>query len=338
MAPQLCNKVKDLIAMDYKSGISANLISIKYKISRKTAQNWIKKIINGEKFTRKVGSGRKSLIGEEEKELIIKLHKNDPFISLKRICLELKKWRGIVVSKSTVSRFFKKINIFTYNAAKKPMLSKKNINLRKRLSSEFLEMTLEDTDNIIFSDECKFNLYTSDGKTYVRRKKGDRLKLKNIRPTVKFGGGNIMVWACISSKGTGNLVFIEDTMNAIGYRTILVNNLIKSAKKMKLKNFYFMHDNDPKHTSRLVKEYLAKKRIKLLEWPPQSPDMNPIEQVWAFIKRELSKYGKMNKNDLKIKIMEIWKSLTPEFIKNYTRSFNKRCKAVYDANGKHTNY
>ncbi len=87
-----------------------------------------------------------------------------------------------------------------------------------------------------------------------------------------------MVWGCFSYHGVGLLVFIDGIMDPVKYVNILSNNLEDSARLMGLENYTFQQDNDPKHTSRLAKNYFEDKSIDLLPWPPQSPDLNPIEK------------------------------------------------------------
>ena len=96
-------------------------------------------------------------------------------------------------------------------------------------------------------------------------------------PTVKFGSGSIMIWGCFSSKGTGELQVIHGRMNGSMYREIIEKNLQKSATSLGHgRNFVLQHDNDPKHTAKLTKEWLENNGISTVNWPSQSPDLNQL--------------------------------------------------------------
>ncbi|GFW75749.1 transposable element Tc1 transposase [Trichonephila clavipes] len=103
---------------------------------------------------------------------------------------------------------------------------------------------------------------------------------KNVLPTLKYGGGNVMVWGCVAHNGAGNLAFIDNKINALAYIYVLRRNLLDSAKKLIMENvFIFQQDNDPKHTAIVTKTWLLYHNPRRLETPPQSPDLNPIENL-----------------------------------------------------------
>ena len=100
-----------------------------------------------------------------------------------------------------------------------------------------------------------------------------------------------------------------------------------------------MDDNAPIHRAGIVKDWCIKHLPNHPYWPPYSLDINPIENILAYIKSRLEEFeGKIHTlDDLKKAIDEIWHSLSPNFISNYIYSVNRRLPAV-DADGYHTKY
>ncbi|GFV23490.1 transposable element Tcb2 transposase [Trichonephila clavipes] len=129
--------------------------------------------------------------------------------------------------------------------------------------------------------------------------------------TAKHGGGSIMVWGFMAATGVGHLVIIDGIMNQYSYLNILKNNLSQSASKLGLDgSFTFQQDNDPKHTARVVREWLLYNVRKQIKKPTtQSPDLNPIEHLWDYLDRQIRKQEIKTKNDLKKAFLEEWQKI-----------------------------
>ena len=99
-----------------------------------------------------------------------------------------------------------------------------------------------------------------------------------------------------------------------------------------------MHDNDPKHKSKLVTENLAERNINVLDHPPQSPDFNPIEHFWDEIGRQVQKRHVSNRKRLKKEIEAVWETLLPETTQKLVESISRRLAEVIKNNGGHIHY
>ncbi len=101
---------------------------------------------------------------------------------------------------------------------------------------------------------------------YIWRKTNTAFHKKNIIPTVKHGGGSVMVWGCFAASGPGWLAIIDGTMNSALNQKILKENVWPSVCDLNLKRTWVMkQDNDPKHTSKSTSEWLKKNKIKVLK-------------------------------------------------------------------------
>lgn len=147
------------------------------------------------------------------------------------------------------------------------------------------------------------------------------------------------VWGCISTSGVGELVFIEDILDKNKYLDLLKQNLIKSATKMNIANhFKFYQDNDPKHKARIVQEWLLYNCPKVLHPPPQSPDLNPIENLWDELDRNIRKTPIRSKEELKIRLTEEWERISVDYLKKIILNMPKRLQHVVKQNGNPTKY
>ena len=203
----------------------------------------------------------------------------------------------------------------------------------------YLNKPIEFWHDVLFTDESKYNIYGSDGRTRVWRRPNTAYDPKNTIKSVKHGGGNVLVWGCIGGKGVGNLEIIDGIMDHRVYIDILKRNLRPSVTKIELTDkYYFQQDNDPKHMAHNTRMYLAYNTPHMLNTPPQSPDLNPIEQVWAYLEKNIRKHHISSRQTLIDALKEEWEKLDVNFLKKIVESMPKRLKAVIDNKGYPTKY
>lgn len=265
---ELTEAERETIVSLYKLGKKRVEIYTHMELPKSTVNNFIKSYKKTGSIKKKPRSGRPVLLtSREERSLVAKIRRNG-FTTKRKLIEMIKIDFKKTVSATTISRILKKNGIKCCSAAKKPLISPKNIKKRLQYVKEYGDWTISDWNKVIFSDETKIMLYTNDGRIKVYRKKGERFNHDKIKTTVKFGGLALMVWGCMSAAGTGSLHFINIKMDAKEYKSILENNLNNSAIKLGMgRNFVFMHDNDPKHKSKLVTEFLKKKKNKGFKSP-----------------------------------------------------------------------
>ena len=223
-----------------------------------------------------------------------------------------------------------------------PCLSKLHVPARLTWCQERVEWTQDQWDRISFSDESKFNLYGSDGRRYCRRDVGEEYLPQNVDERVKHGGGSVMVWGCITARGTGRLHRIVGNLNAAGLCDIYQESLLGTFDDywMTINNVIFQEDNDSKHTSRLAREWRATNDVTRLNWPANSPDLNPIENTWNEVDCRMRMRSRQphTLDELWLALPEEWKSLDFRYIRNLYTSMNRCVTAVAENKGLWTRY
>ena len=320
-------------------GQSARTVAREEGVSVATVYRIIKKHKDGLGYEYNEKSGRPRHFTERDERSMIRLLATGKCKNAEEIKAALKDYEG---STQTIRNALWRHGMRGRACRKKPLLSKKHRKRRLAFAKKYRSWGAEEWRRVIWSDESKFNVFGSDGRTWCWRKNGEAMKDLYVKPTVKHGGGNVMVWGCMTSHGVGYLCRIENGLDAELYQKILSEDYLGTLGWYGLepKNVIFQHDNDPKHTAKSTKQWLSDHKVEVLDWPPQSPDLNPIEHLWSEVERRLKQLSELPSTpaDLWDKMQDVWNEIDTEVCLNLIDTMPERIKDVIGAKGGYTRW
>jgi hypothetical protein len=225
---------------------------------------------------------------------------------------------------------------------KRPFLSKQHRRERLDFAITHQDWTVEDWKTVVWSDETKINRLGSDGRKWVWKKAGEGLSDRLVQGTKKFGGGSLMMWGCMLWEGAGYACRIDGRMDGELYTKILEDELQESLAYFSKdpSSVIFQQDNDPKHKCNKATTWFEDHGLKVLPWPAQSPDLNPIEHLWTHLKVKLGEYERPPAGILELweRVQVEWDKIEPEVCQNLIESMPSRVAAVLKAKGGYTKY
>ena len=312
------------IVADCKAGKSSiEAIARRFRVQPKTVRRiWARYEENGNVDDLDRPGRPRRTTPKQDTELvhIVRRHPDEPS---HRTSARLRERTGVNLAASTVRRRLVAEGLSARPFTSKPALSDKQKTARVAFAKRNRTRAWL---NVLFSDETKFLL--GSRKHLVRRYQGEKI----YKRTFKHPGG-VNVWGCFGSRGFGNVHIFRENMTAAVYVDILERHLLPSAKRAVPTSWIFQDDNDPKHRSRLAKQWLRDHNVKSLAWPSNSPDANPIENVWAPLKDRVAAREPATLDQLEQYIKEEWAKLTPDFALRLVQSMPRRMAALIDAGG-----
>uniref|UniRef100_A0A8C5P8K5 Transposase n=1 Tax=Leptobrachium leishanense TaxID=445787 RepID=A0A8C5P8K5_9ANUR len=312
-------------------------------VAKTTVWNTLKKKERTGELSNTNRPGRPGKTTVVDDRIILSLVKKTPFTTVGQI-KNTPQEVGVCVSKSTIKRRLHQSEYRGFTTRCKPLGSLKNRKARLEFAKQHLTKPSQFWNKILVSSVHRINLYQSDGKRRVWRRKGTAHDPKHTTSPVKHGGGSVMAWACMAANGTGSLVFIDDVtdkssrMNSEVFRAILSAHIQPNAAELIGRCFTVQLDNDPKHTAKATKEFLKGQKWNVIQWSSQSPDLNPIEHAFHLLKTKLKGKCPKNKQELKTVAVEAWQSITRDETQRLVMSMRSRLQAVIDCKGFATKY
>ena len=268
-------------------------------------------------------------------------HPRLPLRDLHHLICSLEAFPGKYPSYSTTYRYLKDSGILTIRLKRAQMIRNTNKVKRVDFAKLYIGKPLSFWRYVFWTDEMNVQAQPNGEIAYYRI--GPRTLPENIpyNLQVQSGGFSVMFWGGFTSFGFGPLVaFPKGKIDQHAYKKLLEETVVPYLKKLqakKRKKFVFMQDNAPSHKTKMVMQFLEDSKLDVFNWPPQSPDMNPIETVWAIIKARRKKlYGRATSRDELIKqVKDIWKTLPKELAFNLAMRSPKVLGQTIKARGGH---
>lgn len=266
-------------------------------------------------------------------DAIVDLAIDRRFVTPRGITHELQ----LALSHDTVRRRLDEAGLFGRVARKEYPFTPDHIRARLSFANGYASWTEANWDTVVWSDECHIEC-GQHGQVWVQRPVGAALDPQYIGHKVPHPP-RLSIWGCMSGTGVGGLHIFTDTLDAPLMRTILSTHLLPSAARLvPSSTWWFQQDNDPKHTSRLVQHWLFTHGIQTIDFPPYSPDLSPIENLWANLKRRVEHRSARNIDELAVHVREEWAATDPTFLSSVVHSMPRRCQLVVQNSGHKIHY
>lgn len=338
MARHYDSAVKEgVIALIRNANMRVSDAGAQYGVNRATAYRWWKRYQERGNVARKNGSGRPRASSAVQDRSLIEECRRHPFMSAR----QLKQASGFPGDVNTVRRRLRNANLRSFRAARKEKLSESHMVDRLAFAEENIGRVW---DGVAFTDEKVFST-ANDGPRRVYRPPGTRYEPRYMARSSRMGHVTIHCWGWIcKDAGGGGIHRINGRLNGQKYLELLQDALPEIRARLGDGIVQLQQDHSSVHDCNQVQAWLQQEpHVELVDWVPRAADLNPIENVWSAVVRELQENWPQNpprtRDELWELVQHAWtECVRRRYIARLIDSIPNRLQAVIQVNGDYTRY
>ncbi|GFV10178.1 hypothetical protein TNCV_3661301 [Trichonephila clavipes] len=292
-------------------------------------------------YSRRHGGGRVRSTTPAEDRYIVLSAKRNRRTTAQQVANKFLAASGKQISRKTVARRLRGGGLYARRPVVCVPLTRQHRTARLQWCREHHNWTKQDRACVLFSDESRFSLSSDCRRQLIWRESGTAYRPENIQEKDRYPTCSIMVWAGIMINGRTRLhVVANGTMMGQRYIDELLLPHVRLFRGAVGDKFVFMDDNATCHRTLAVRDCLDSEGIQRLVWPARSPDLNPIENVWDALGKQVAgrNYPPTNKNTLIRALTEEWDKLPQQLLDNVVQSVVRRVERCITLHGGHIPY
>jgi transposase len=315
----------------YHDTMSIAKLAFQLQRPRSTVYFFIQRWFKSHTLANKRNPGRPQIHLDSKK--IIQYIKRHPMTTIR----ELKTKLNLKICEKSISKSLHKLGFKKRKMLRKAFLDDQHRQSRLKFCQKYFHWTNNDWAQTLYADETFLNFKMRIGLKGWRRK-GESMKKNQIVEMIK-SGKRVSLWGCFSARGASPLYLLKKNLTGSYYQDILSKNLIKNGRKLIGNSFWFFDDNHSSHRTKIVNQFLQKKNITRISYPSLSSDLQPIEHLFAYLKKGLAiAKPALNIEQMVGKARRIWKKIPPSLCVALTNSMRNRIRACILAKGGPTKY
>ncbi|GFW65234.1 transposable element Tcb2 transposase [Trichonephila clavipes] len=282
--------------------------------------------------SRRHGGGRvRSTTAIEDRYIVLSAKRNRR-TTAQQVANQFLAASGKQISRKSVARRLRGGGLYARRHVVCVPLTRQQRTARLQWCREHHNWTEQDWACVLFSNESRFSLSSDCRRQLIWRESGTAYRPENIQENDRYPTCRIMVWISIMINGHTRLhVVTNGTMTGQRYIDEVLLPHVRLFRGAVGDKFVFMEDNATCHRTLAVQDCLDREGIQRLVWPARSPDLNPIENVWDALGRQVAgrKYPPTNKNILIRALTEEWDKLPQQLLDNSCAKYGTTCGMLH---------